>query len=391
MKTLRTIGSVVNTLLSLVLVVVLLAASFAYSTASLVSADTVRSITREILMDDAIQTKISEMVAQSAVMDYLPETEIKDILNMPQIQDTVADILADAVSDPSSIDTMEPSKKFVEMVEKDEEVFAEFFDERMQNNNVIYEDVYDTANDYARDNQIAEFEYGMSVTDICKYLLENNSEMVDTQMRDAIKNILAEEEAKETGSGAKTEHIKMIFLGSGDGTAMALGSASVKGVRGISSMALLDGNVVGTVLSVAEMVRGATFIIGIIVLLIILYLLMSLLTWSLRIPTLFFGISMVVAGLLVLCSSAVPISEIAASAVKNVENADIINTVISSFWNAMKGSLSTWGIAMAALGAVLTAVFFVTGIFKKKGDDDDNDDADIDQPFMNETFDFTQM
>lgn len=394
MKVYRVIGSVISSIVSILLVFVLFATLIGAGVCAVVSEDTVEKLTATLVKDEQVQTIAKEALKNITIgsgedATPLPEETVDALLGSEAIQEGLSKIVAETLTATitENSENIDVSGTVKEMIDAEPELFNDVLEKVLITNDVTYDDIFEQLvgieipesgelpttieNPLGADlPPITVPEYGASLSELASSWVEQNPEAVNETIR------------KYVGEGFSLGDLSG-FLGGGGNIDYALGENGEtpeisEGEFGITSVESGDEFVTAPGISLLsngfspevliDFLRQLLTISPVVVLavalgvLVVLYLLAALLTWSLRTPLSFVGIVSLIGGTLTLVVSCLPVLSLLSS----VELPEIAVTAIELIWTTLSGKLLLYGLAFMGIGIVLFALFILFKVLKKK-------------------------
>ncbi|MBQ8497141.1 MAG: hypothetical protein IJ489_06800 [Clostridia bacterium] len=413
MKIYRTIGTILSSLFMLILVIVLTASLLILSAARAVSKDTISNITKTVLSNEDVQAEISSEIS-SALTDMLqnivstkpsqpptqnqnqnqnqnstpqnpsqstgnttngnenteqsPETviqvteeKITEILNMPEVQDTLSDIVSDyamAIIEQKENHNISCSQSIEDMLAENPEAFNIQIEDIIKECNLTYDDFYDIAKELAEQNDFAIPEKGASYTAVAIAILGHKSEEIDALIEGVIEQFLP---ASDSADQIYAIHTMPVLT-------------AVPSITAPSETEIDEAqSTLETISSVLTILKNPRIYAALLSLLLVFFLITALFTWSFKRPLLLIGIAAILTGILLIGVANLPIpydalAELTAEIIMPDSDSleSTMRDVIITTWDSAASIITTHAIVSVLIGILCCTSFALIGIFTKK-------------------------
>lgn len=288
---------------------------------------------------------------------------INNVLNMPAVQDTIGDIVAEY-----AMAILEQKNPEVSLSESIENMFAEnpeAFNTQIENVvtqcQLTYDDIYEIAASIAEESESEVPAYGASYTDLILSVFGQVREEIDALLDGILTEFLPATDSAEAIPTVKNARAFTVL------TAMPLTSIPANNDTAEAESALA---IFSNILSILQ---DPKIYFAVFALLLIFFLITALFTWSFRRPLLFIGIAMIITSLLLLAVTFFPIpydalAEMAADMIMP-DSATMVSTVrdvIVATWYNAASVIGIHAIACLLIGALCCTGFALLRIHAKK-------------------------
>ena len=307
---------------------------------------------------------------------------INDVLNMPEVQDTIGDIVAEY-----AMAILEQKHPEVSLSESIENMFAEnpeAFNTQIENVvtqcQLTYDDIYEIAASIAEESEFEVPAYGASYTDLILSVFGQVREEIDALLDGILTEFLPATDSAETIPTVKNARAFTVL------TAMPLTSIPANNDTAEAESALA---IFSNILSILQ---DPKIYFAVFALLLIFFLITALFTWSFRRPLLFIGIAMIITSLLLLTVTFFPIpydalAEMAADMIMP-DSATMVSTirdVIVATWYNAASVIGIHAIACLLIGALCCTGFALLRIHAKKKATEAEEEVTVEETVPEET------
>ncbi len=400
MKIYRAIGTILSAVLTLVLVILLTCSTLVLCAARAVSKDTVSDITKTVISNEDVQKEISAGLS-AAITDMLfdfsiaqkptqnggtqsveqsgkpsssqtqeipeqtlvvSEEQINEILNMPEVQNAISDIVSDyamLIIEQKEDHNVSCAQTIENMLSENPDAFNAQFESILNDCGLSYDEVYDLASEFAAQNGFTIAPRGVSYTAIAISILNQKTEELDAMIESVIEEFLPATDSAEPSLSAASAIRTMPVL-----TAIP-NNAEANNGEAQSALSLFS--------QILAILQNPRIYAALLSLLLVFFLITALFTWSFKRPLLFIGIAAILTGALLIGVSNLPIpydmlAEIGADMIMP-ESASLQSTmhdVLVTAWDNASGIILTHASIAIAIGVISCTGFALLCIFGKK-------------------------
>ena len=291
----------------------------------------------------------------------ISEDKITEILNMPEVQDTLSDIVSDyamAIIEQKENHNISCSQSIEDMLTENPAAFNQQIEDILKECHLTYDDFYDLAKELADQHGFSIPEKGASLTSVAIAILGHKSEEIDAMIESIINEFLP---ATDSADQIYTFRTMPILT-----AVPSLTAPSDKDIDEAQS-------VLETFSSILAILQNPRIYAAIIALLLIFFLITALFTWSFKRPLLLIGIAAILTGVLLICAANLPIpydtlAEFAADMIMPESDSleSTMRDVIITTWDSAANIITTHAIVTVLIGILCCTGFALIGIFSKK-------------------------